>query len=218
VAVKEEIPPALTPADAVAADRVKLATKAEETALKRKYEEALKTIELLERERDAGLSFPMPQPCVIEPVFGSGTNEGTIVSLASDWHAEEEVDPRKLNGLNATNLEIVEERIKRFFHVNVRLTRLLQQDLKIDNMVMGLLGDFISGDIHEEVAEVCLLPPMEAVVFVQDLMAAGIEFIIEPQLRFAGTVGEQASMFFLDPSGNALEFKAFKDEGRLFEK
>ncbi|ANY18636.1 Glyoxalase-like domain protein [Tsuneonella dongtanensis] len=44
----------------------------------------------------------------------------------------------------------------------------------------------------------------------------GVEFVIEPYIRFAGEVGEQATMFFLDPSGNALEFKAFKDRSQLF--
>lgn len=48
--------------------------------------------------------------------------------------------------------------------------------------------------------------------------AAGIQFVIEPYIRFAGQVGEQATMFFLDPCGNALEFKAFKDIGQLFAK
>jgi extradiol dioxygenase family protein len=43
-----------------------------------------------------------------------------------------------------------------------------------------------------------------------------IEFVIEPYIRFAGQTGEQATMFFLDPSGNALEFKAFKDPNELF--
>ena len=50
------------------------------------------------------------------------------------------------------------------------------------------------------------------------LVAAKTKFIIEPQLRFQGTVGEQASLFFLDPSGNALEFKAFKDPAKLFAR
>ncbi|MDR9456445.1 MAG: VOC family protein [Salegentibacter sp.] len=44
----------------------------------------------------------------------------------------------------------------------------------------------------------------------------GIEFIIEPYIRFKGEVGEQATMFFKDPSGNALEFKAFKNQDQLF--
>jgi extradiol dioxygenase family protein len=50
------------------------------------------------------------------------------------------------------------------------------------------------------------------------LTAAGTAFIIEPHVRFRGEVGEQATMFFLDPSGNALEFKAFADMARVFAK
>jgi len=45
---------------------------------------------------------------------------------------------------------------------------------------------------------------------------AGIRFVIEPHVRFKGLVGEQATMFFYDPSGNALEFKAFADDANLF--
>ncbi|PLC52432.1 glyoxalase [Pollutimonas nitritireducens] len=50
------------------------------------------------------------------------------------------------------------------------------------------------------------------------LKAAGTKFVIEPYVRFKGEVGEQATMFFLDPSGNALEFKAFKNIESLFAK
>jgi len=52
----------------------------------------------------------------------------------------------------------------------------------------------------------------------QTLRSAGVKFIIEPHVRFKGEVGEQATMFLLDPCGNALEFKAFRDIGRLFAK
>jgi uncharacterized protein len=48
------------------------------------------------------------------------------------------------------------------------------------------------------------------------LRQKGVKFIIEPGIRFAGQPGEQATMFFLDPSNNALEFKAFKDINQLF--
>jgi len=44
----------------------------------------------------------------------------------------------------------------------------------------------------------------------------GIDFVIEPYVRFKGEVGEQATMFFLDPSGNAIEFKSFKDFKMIF--
>ncbi len=50
------------------------------------------------------------------------------------------------------------------------------------------------------------------------LVAADVQFKIEPYIRFEGQVGEQATMFFLDPSGNALEFKAFADLSQLFAK
>ena len=50
------------------------------------------------------------------------------------------------------------------------------------------------------------------------LQAAGTRFIIEPHLRFQGEAGEQATMFLLDPSGNALEFKSFADIGQVFAK
>ena len=45
-----------------------------------------------------------------------------------------------------------------------------------------------------------------------------VKFIIEPGIRFKGQIGEQATMFFKDPSGNALEFKAFRDMGSIFRK
>ena len=50
------------------------------------------------------------------------------------------------------------------------------------------------------------------------LQAAGTRFVIEPTVRFEGQPGEQATMFFLDPAGNALEFKAMADPAKLFEK
>ena len=50
------------------------------------------------------------------------------------------------------------------------------------------------------------------------LKKANTEFVIEPYIRFKGETGEQATMFFLDPAGNALEFKAFRDPDQLFAK
>ena len=52
--------------------------------------------------------------------------------------------------------------------------------------------------------------------FSEDLKEKGVEFIIEPYIRFEGQPGEQATMFFMDPAGNALEFKSFKDFNQIF--
>jgi hypothetical protein len=50
------------------------------------------------------------------------------------------------------------------------------------------------------------------------LRAAGVRFLIEPRIRFEGEPGEQATMFVLDPSDNALEFKSFRDDARVFAR
>ncbi|OUM02300.1 VOC family protein [Variovorax sp. JS1663] len=63
-----------------------------------------------------------------------------------------------------------------------------------------------------------VLPMAEWEAMAARLKAQGTEFVIEPYIRFKGEPGEQATMFFLDPSGNALEVKAFADIGRLFAK
>ena len=63
-----------------------------------------------------------------------------------------------------------------------------------------------------------ILPMDEFRTLADKLRSSGVEFIIEPKIRFAGEVGEQATMFFLDPSGNALEFKGFADLETVFAK
>ena len=63
-----------------------------------------------------------------------------------------------------------------------------------------------------------ILPMPEWEKLAARLQAAGTRFVIEPHVRFKGQVGEQATMFFLDPSGNALEFKAFGDPSQVFAK
>jgi len=63
-----------------------------------------------------------------------------------------------------------------------------------------------------------ILPMNEWRELAERLRAKGVEFIIEPKIRFEGEAGEQATMFFLDPSGNALEFKAFADFSQVFAK
>ena len=61
-----------------------------------------------------------------------------------------------------------------------------------------------------------VLPMAEWHSLAEHLTAKGIEFVIHPYIRFRGEPGEQATMFFLDPSGNAIEIKAFADIGQLF--
>jgi hypothetical protein len=63
-----------------------------------------------------------------------------------------------------------------------------------------------------------ILSPAQFDELAERVKGAGVKFVIEPYVRFKGQPGEQSTMFFLDPSGNALEFKAFADRSRIFEK
>lgn len=63
-----------------------------------------------------------------------------------------------------------------------------------------------------------VLPPDEWEKLAERLKSHRVEFVIEPKVRFKGEIGEQATMFFLDPSGNALEFKSFADFSQVFAK
>jgi len=63
-----------------------------------------------------------------------------------------------------------------------------------------------------------VLTPQDWKALADRVRAAGVSFVIEPYTRFEGQIGEQSTMFFLDPAGNALEFKAFADLSQMFAK
>lgn len=63
-----------------------------------------------------------------------------------------------------------------------------------------------------------VLTPERWEALAERLKAHGVAFVIEPYTRFKGEAGEQSTMFFLDPAGNALEFKAFADMGQIFAR
>src|SRR5919197_5574151 len=170
-----------TPSGLVAADREKKRVAFELSTLRKKYDEALKAIKRQERELHVvnELAAMGVAPFKIEPREGSGTSEATVVLVASDWHVEETVEPAKVSYLNEFNIDVAKARAETFFRAGLRLTNLLAQDVKIHTIVLALLGDFISNDIHEEFPELNELQPTHAIVFAQNLIAAGIEYILE---------------------------------------
>ncbi|MDF2179169.1 VOC family protein [Aliiglaciecola sp. CAU 1673] len=93
-------------------------------------------------------------------------------------------------------------------------------------LVTHLVAQMPSAPAHNEVDSHAVPVPHFGVVLAwndleqlaERLKAANTAFVIEPYIRFKGQVGEQATMFFHDPAGNALEFKAFKDMGQLFAR
>ena len=105
--------------------------------------------------------------------------ESLAVAVASDWHIEEYVDPKAVNGVNSFNLQIATRRAERFFQNTLAITEMCRTKSRIDTLVLPLLGDFISGYIHDDLVENNLLSPTEAVMKAFELLQAGITFLIE---------------------------------------
>ncbi len=106
-------------------------------------------------------------------------SEATAVAVLSDVHIEERVDPSTVNGLNEYTLAIARRRVRAFFSSVARLIEVKRNAIKIDNLVLGLLGDFISNDIHDELMETCQLQPIQAIQLAQEEIASGIEHLLK---------------------------------------
>lgn len=121
----------------------------------------------------------------IRPSQPSGTSEATVVVAASDWHSEELVGPELGILRNRFTPKECKVRAERFFQKAHRLTNLLAKDIKIDTMVLALLGDFITNsEMHDgDNAENCAFPPMVALDKVQEHLASGIDFLLAESKR-----------------------------------
>lgn len=106
-------------------------------------------------------------------------SQSTAVAVASDWHIEEHVDPKTVNGVNEFNLEIADRRATKFFQNVLALTEMCRTKTRIDTLVLALLGDFISGYIHEDLVQGNLLSPTNAIRKAHRLLKGGIEFLLE---------------------------------------
>lgn len=122
----------------------------------------------------SGASPPAPLSCKIE---SNGDNEAVAFAIASDWHVEETVDPRAVNNLNSFDLGIAERRVNEFFRRTVKLTNTQRHGTKIDTLVLALLGDHMTGYIHEELRETNGLSPTETVLWLSDRIGAGIQML-----------------------------------------
>jgi extradiol dioxygenase family protein len=99
-------------------------------------------------------------------------------------------------------------------------------DLYGHQIVTHLAPDFVRQNITNAVDADAVPIPHFGILLSMDgwrelserLRQSGVKFVIEPKIRFEGETGEQATMFFLDPSGNALEFKGFRDFSQVFAK
>jgi hypothetical protein len=171
---------AVTATETLAADREKRRLADELSRTKALYSESLKTIEQQEADLRAMNVMASGQASFdIVPSVGQRGNEGTAVIVASDWHAEEKVLPGQVNGLNEYSLDICTRRATKFFQASLNLVQLLEERLAIPNIILALLGDFITNNIHgEDNAETNALQPMHAITFAMNLLISGIDFLL----------------------------------------
>jgi hypothetical protein len=106
--------------------------------------------------------------------------EVIAISTISDVHIEEEVTKAIVNNLNEYNLDVAKKRIELYFkRLMYMIIQTRKSGFKVDNLVLGLLGDFITGYIHEELEETNALTPIQASLCVQELLIKGIKTLAE---------------------------------------
>lgn len=160
---------------------VKLASaRTDKNVTTQKYNLLIRRTRELEKEIEAfGEIQNAKQTWHIKPLQKNAIGEATAVAVASDWHIEETVDPRTVNGDNEYNLNIARKRAEEFFQAILKHISRESSAIKIDTLVLALLGDFITGNIHEENLENCSLRPVEATLYAYDILSAGIEFLLK---------------------------------------
>lgn len=133
------------------------------------------------KERDTALALKHGKLGPLAPIapLADGESEATAFAIASDWHVEETVEGKTINHLNEFNLEIAEARIEKFFRSILRLVEIERAGTKIDHLVLALLGDLMTGYIHEELQESNGLSPTQTVLWLRRRIVAGLRLLLK---------------------------------------
>lgn len=166
--------------DKIVSDRDAKKTLKKSKETKEKYDFLLSENERLQEELDASLMVKEHiSPVVYNYSPITNDTESIAIVLASDWHYEENVRPETINGLNEFTTTIAKERIEKFFKTTLKFIEIERNATSIDTLVLALLGDFISGNIHEELLQNCSLPPIDAMIEVENQIIGGIQYLLD---------------------------------------
>ena len=159
---------------------VDIVRKIEENKILSKDKRTLaKQIMLLMKERDAMLSIKSAKSSYkISPSRSEG-GEAVAVMVISDLHIEEVVKFSQTSGLNEYNEKVCKERMQRLFRHALKLVQKEQKATRIDTLCMAILGDIISGSIHEELLEGNRKLPIDAIIEAQEHLTSGIQYILD---------------------------------------
>lgn len=119
-------------------------------------------------------------PTPIKPTIKSSTkSEATAFCTYSDWHVEEVVNLKTVNGLNKFNPEIAKLRSQKLVQNTLKLVNKERADATIDNLVLHLAGDFIGGWIHDELQQTNDMTPVEASIYAAELLYSAVSFLVD---------------------------------------
>ena len=134
---------------------------------------------LLRMETIEGVTSAAIKPKALLIPKSNGRSPATAVICATDWHSEANVQADLVNGLNEFSLETCQRRVNRLWEKSVYLIEFARSICDIQDAVLWLGGDLINGYIHEELEENNFAGPTEAIVFIQELVATGIETLLK---------------------------------------
>lgn len=185
----------------------------------KKYRDALDAVDMLEKELKAYQVLSVaPSRRVIKRKLGDpNISQATVIAVASDWHVDEIVMPRTVQGKNKYNPDVAKKRAYKFWQKIVQLTDRNRADTTIENLLLVLGGDFISGNIHEELLANTSMRPVEAIMYAQDLLDAGLRYLDEHgnfnQIVVICKMGNHARItkktHYANRNGNSLEFAMY---------
>lgn len=145
---------------------------------------ALEDLELEERRVEFLLALGDPKPVPIRArTRKAGAHECVAVAVASDWHIEERVFPEEVNGDNEYGIEVAKIRAARFFRAIAWKIAHLQaagkggEGIRLRRLFLAVIGDIITGNIHEELAETNDLTPLEAKQAAFDIFVSGLDYL-----------------------------------------
>jgi hypothetical protein len=109
----------------------------------------------------------------------SRNSPATAIIVATDWHSEQMVSKATVNGLNEYNLAIASRRATNLWTKAVYLTESARKMSKIRSCVLAMLGDFITGYIHDELVETNFMSPNKAIFWVADHLGSGLRYLLD---------------------------------------
>jgi hypothetical protein len=157
------------------------AVKAERDQFKLRYEDLLGDYNTFRDQchwLDA-LAVEYAPGLAIEPKSKTGTGEGVVVAVGSDWHVYETIKPERVNGLNEYNPKIAEASVKEFFQGVLAWTNIHRGQLKVKTLVLALLGDLVTNMLYDDMKEENAGPVQEEVLFALGLICQGIDMLLE---------------------------------------